>query len=55
MIKVISTRIFKKRQNVVRIAPIEVEAFVPTFGYFIKGTMVKKELVDGGAHICIMM
>ncbi|MCO5551435.1 hypothetical protein L7F22_004938 [Adiantum nelumboides] len=54
MAKAISTRIPKKKGNVVRIAPVEMEDIVPTIDCFIKGTLVRKGLVDGGAQICIM-
>ncbi|MCO5586770.1 hypothetical protein L7F22_040712 [Adiantum nelumboides] len=54
MAKAISTRIPKKKGNVVRIAPVEMEDIVPTIDCFIKGTLVQKGLVDGGAQICIM-
>ncbi|MCO5592621.1 hypothetical protein L7F22_046624 [Adiantum nelumboides] len=54
MAKAISTRIPKKKGNVVRIAPVEMEDIVPTIDCFIKGTLVQKGLVDGGAKICIM-
>ncbi|MCO5591203.1 hypothetical protein L7F22_045184 [Adiantum nelumboides] len=55
MAKAISTRIPKKKGNVVRIAPIEMEDIVPTIDCFIKSTLVRKGLVDGGAQICIMI
>ncbi|MCO5574887.1 hypothetical protein L7F22_028681 [Adiantum nelumboides] len=54
MAKAISTRIPKKKGNVVRIAPVEMEDIVPTIDCFIKGTLVRKGLVDSGAQICIM-
>ncbi|MCO5584498.1 hypothetical protein L7F22_038426 [Adiantum nelumboides] len=54
MAKAINTRIPKKKGNVVRIAPVEMEDIVPTIDCFIKGTLVRKGLVDGGAQICIM-
>ncbi|MCO5587328.1 hypothetical protein L7F22_041277 [Adiantum nelumboides] len=54
MAKAISTRIPKKKGNVVRIAPVEMEDIVPTIDCFIKGTLVQKGLVDGGAQIFIM-
>ncbi|MCO5566449.1 hypothetical protein L7F22_020126 [Adiantum nelumboides] len=40
MAKAISTRIPKKKGNVVRIAPVEMEDIVPTIDCFIKGTLV---------------
>ncbi|MCO5557604.1 hypothetical protein L7F22_011170 [Adiantum nelumboides] len=54
MAKAISTRIPKKKGNVLRIVPVEMEDIVPTIDCFIKGTLVRKRLVDGGAQICIM-
>ncbi|MCO5574147.1 hypothetical protein L7F22_027927 [Adiantum nelumboides] len=54
MAKAISTCIPKKKGNVVRVAPVEMEDIVPTIDCFIKGTLVRKGLVDGGAQICIM-
>lgn len=44
-----------KKTSVVKIAPIETqEDIVPTLDCYIKGRIVKKGLVDGGAQICIM-
>ena len=54
MAKAISTRLPICKGHFVCIAPVEVEDIVPTIDCHIKGTLVQKNLVDGGAQVCIM-
>lgn len=56
----VSTRIRKskskeKNTQALTIAPLHLEdAIVPTLNCYIKGKLIQKALIDGGAQICIM-
>ena len=54
MAKAISTYLPICKEHVVHIALVEVEYKVPTIDFHIKGNLVQRNLVDGGAQVCIM-
>ena len=55
MAKAISTHLPICNGHVVRIALVEVEDIMPIADCHIKGNLVRKNLVDGGAQVCIMI
>ena len=55
MAKAINTQLLRNKGKIVRISPVEMEDIVPTLDCFIKGPLVWKGPVDGGAQVCIMI